>query len=420
MFGSLGSLLLLAMCLSVSGASPKPVLLLTVPASKSSSLAKVTQAAATVANYGECTSRIVTEDIDVTLAAMGVEHKQGDEIMAFVIRSGDGSEAFSYLSGDRTSSNVHYLSKDKEAVQRLLLPADWEYLDSETAATKLDTLVIPALLPPLLVMNDENKHAIFRAEFSSFALLFPPVNSTAEVDWQIYDTLLKTAAHCYDWGTSSPKFVIVPAATYPRNSQFSAYYIGGSLGEDLTAPLLILTALKGDAGVVRYSPPVEALTAAPKLTAFVTTVLSGSPDHTTYLRPRFSPLNPHYEAEGITSGIVDLTSRSLTSFLDHNVDRGSVLVMYYDPGCPHSRSALPHMSTAATKYAEGALFDQEMTATFARFDAKWNDVPWEQGGEGRCPGFPSLVLYRNGMEPIDYRTRGDAISTEGVLEFVNQ
>jgi hypothetical protein len=58
------------------------------------------------------------------------------------------------------------------------------------------------------------------------------------------------------------------------------------------------------------------------------------------------------------------------------------------------------------------------SVSLARFDAKHNDVLEELGGEGLVPGFPTIVRYKNG-EQLDYRSRGDGISIEGLLEFIN-
>ena len=59
---------------------------------------------------------------------------------------------------------------------------------------------------------------------------------------------------------------------------------------------------------------------------------------------------------------------------------------------------------------------------FARFDANSNDVPYSLGGEGRVPGFPTIVRYREreggGYDDVDFRTVGEGITVEGILEFV--
>jgi thiol-disulfide isomerase/thioredoxin len=347
-----------------------------------------------------------------------------DGPQAFIIRGGDGKEEFKALSSapaSKSTSIVHFLvPASSHAVQRLLLPPDWLQMDAETAGYVLDAVVIPALLGPLVTMTEANKKDVFREEFSSFALLFPPANSAlADFPASTRSALLETASAFFDWGSSSPRFVIVPPEHYPRDSAFAQYYLGGDIG-DLDSSLLLVTAQKRDAGVVRYEVPLSS--AADMIESVTHAIHHTNETESHLLRPRFSPINQHYLEEGATSKIDDLTSKTLEAYLEHKTSEGrAVLVFYYSPLCPHSLGALPLLSEAATQYVESAQFDASKTASFARFDAKHNDVPFLSGGESRVPGFPSLVLYKSGQEePLDYRVLGEAITVEGILGFIER
>lgn len=234
---------------------PLLVLILPPPSSSPSLLPAATAALKTVHEYGDVTTALASSsspaDLLNLLSQLGADHPDLDlsSPIAFLVMPGPAPASL-----PTTTSSIHFqVPTTKQHVQRLLLPPDILLSDPEDASNILDALTIPALLPPLNTISDENKHGIFRKEFSSFFLLFPATN--VSVPTATTEALSTTAASFYELGTTtSPRFVVVPPADYPRYHPFSQFYIGSEMG-DASLPLAVLTVTKtSGVGTVRCEP----------------------------------------------------------------------------------------------------------------------------------------------------------------------
>lgn len=356
------------------------------------------------------------------------------ETIPAIMQSSPTSKKFTIHNESLHDSQVYVVRKGSAAarssfaleVQRLALPSNWSESSVEDALELLDTLSLPFLTSAVEIMTEQNKYALFRREFNRYCLLFTSQTSPTRPKT---DSMLKAftnaANHFYRHGTSSPKFVIVPQSTYPREGVFARHYLGGEIGirdEDL----VIYLETKGDLGDVRYEIPQNEIDDGDGLIRVLSKIIGekgelGDIDAPSrqYLRPRTSPINSNYLEEGLASGIHDIDAGALLPFiLEHTNGKDNAVVLLYSPECPHSRKALPLFSLISTEN-KFVTNDKGGKTTYARMDSLFNDIDVFFGGEKLCPGYPSIINFQSERIWRDYREAlpGQGISKEGILEF---